>query len=123
MSDPELKLDIPLSDIKNAIAVAVLSAFDQEKRDQMLKDVVRAHLTAKKDNWSKETILEETIGSQLKAMALEAVKLKIETWRPHFIKEIGKTLEPCKDSLFDKFKEAVARVSVSSVSVTVELED
>lgn len=71
-------IELPEGMIQNAIAVAIAEAFTPEQRDRVIRDVVRAHLTAKSDAYGRETILSNAIGDTIREIARKEVTAIIE---------------------------------------------
>lgn len=64
----EIKLDIGQAVLENAIAVAIAESFTPERREQIIKDVVRAHLTHKESSYDRETKVEIMMAAAFAAL-------------------------------------------------------
>lgn len=106
---PDLKLDIGEGQIANAIAVAMAESFSGEKRDALLRDIIRAHLSAKESLYDKETLLNKCVGQMVRNIAKEMLEAEVQNLRPK-IKEIVHTV------LGPGFEEEVCRQLESGLS-------
>lgn len=118
-----LDVSIPEALIKNAIAVAIAETFSPEKKDALIRDVVRAHLQYKENSYDKETILSKKVGEFIRRIALEEVGNVLDTMRPDVERIVQETLGPqFKDSVFANLKRGLQSVIVRNISVEVVLD-
>lgn len=120
MSSATAKIDLNISEgmIQNAIAIAITEAFSPEKRDQVLRDVVRAHLSVKQNSYDRETLLQKTIGEQIRLHANEAVKAKIAELAPEIRATVDKALGPqFSESVIAQLNASLASVLVSGIRI------
>lgn len=123
MSNPKLELEITEGQIQNAIAVAIAESFSPEKRDALLRDTVRAHLSLKQNSYDKETILSKQVGQQIREYAKEAVKELLEGLKPEIQKITSECLGPqFKESIFEQLKNALAYKTVGAIQINVDLD-
>jgi len=123
MPSGSLKLDIGEGEIQNAIAVALAEAFGPEKRDALLRDIIRSHLKYKENSYDKETILGKTVGKMIREMATDKVKLMVEEMRPEVYQIVSESLGPAfRQSVFESLKNALAGRVISLIHVSAEME-
>lgn len=119
----EMKLDISEGMITNAIAVAISEAFAPEKRDALLRDVIRAHLTTKKNSYDKHTLLDEEVGKVIRAVAQEMVVARIEELRPDIEKVVRSTLgKGFETSVIEGLKSSLKNCRITRVDVRAEID-
>lgn len=119
-------LSIELTDgqIKDAVAVALAECFSPERRDALIRDIIREHLTAKRETYSRETLLTETVGRAIKAIAEEALKVELEKMEPEVHALIAKQFgEGMKDSIFEQLKTSLSRMTAQGIQIKVEFTD
>lgn len=80
MSTVELKLTE--GQIQNAIAVAIAEAFTPERRDELVRDAIRAHLTVKSNSYDKETLFSSAVNRQLREMVAAELEKEVQAMRP-----------------------------------------
>lgn len=115
-----LKLDISEGQVANAIAVALAESFGPARRDALMRDVIRAHLSAKANSYDRETLLSKTVGDMVRGMASEAVREKVETWRPEVEAIVGSALgDTFKGAALAQLQAAMQRVVLSNLSINV----
>lgn len=120
----DLKLEITEGDVSNAIAVALAESFTPEKRDELLRDIVRAHLTQKENTYDKETLLSKRIGAIVRGIAVEQLEQKLESWRPEIEAIVSESVgDPFKESVFTSLKSALKRIGVVNLNVSAAIED
>lgn len=120
MSNATAKIDLNITEgmIQNAIAVAITDAFSPEKRDQVLRDVVRAHLSYKQNGYDRDTMLSKTIGEQIRVHATEAVKQKIAELSDEIRATVDKALGPqFSESILTQLQASLTRVMVSGIRI------
>ena len=112
--------DIPEGLLINAIAVALAQAFTPERKDQLIRDVVRAHLTVKRNAYDKNTILDDQVGALIRQIASEKLREEVESLRPAIEAEIVKALGPnFKTSIVSQVASALQRISFNNLSVQI----
>lgn len=115
-----LKLDISEGQVANAIAVALAESFGPDRRDALMRDVIRAHLSVKANSYDRETLLSKTVGDLVRGMAAEAVKAKVETWRPDVERIVGSAMgDNFKEVALNQLSAAMQRVVLSNLSISV----
>lgn len=123
MKSTELKLDLSEGDINNAIAVALAEAFTPQKRDELLRDLIRAMLTQKVSNYGKETFLSQAVQSRIKGMVENQLSAFVERLRPDVDLLVEEALGPqFKANVLDGVKSGLSRILLENVRVDVKLE-
>lgn len=113
---------IPEGIIKNAVAVAIVSAMNDAMRENVITDVVRAHLNHKIDTYGKETILSRAVGEAVRGMVKDALKERLETIRPKVNETVGRVLGPkFEDQVFKELQSALETVVLSNVKLTAKV--
>lgn len=125
MSD--LKIEISHGELRNAIAVALVDAFSPEKRDAIIRNVVRAHLEMKSPNsgWGQDqTILDKAVGDMLRKEAEEMMIERLQEMRPRIKEIVRKHLGPqYEEALVAKFEAAMSStVRIAGLSLHVDME-
>ena len=119
-----LELEIGEAQIQNAIAVAIVESFSGEQRDKVIRDVVRAHMSVKKDCYSKQTLLDATVGEQIRTMATKCLMEEIEKARPMVEQVVREVLGPgFEESICDQLRVGLAQRRVRGISVSVDVEE
>ena len=117
----EIKLDIGQAVLENAIAVAIAESFTPERREQIIKDVVRAHLTHKESSYDRETILSKLVGQSIREAAVAKTKELVEKMKPEVDKRVEKLLGPTfKAAVFAALDAALAHVVVSNMVIDIK---
>lgn len=118
-----ISIDISEAEIRNAIAVALAESFSGEKKDALIRDVVRAHLQYKENSYDKETILGKRVGGLIRTIALEEVDKVIHSMRPDVECIVSELLGPSfKESVFENLRRALKNVVVKGITIDVNLE-
>lgn len=118
-----ISIDIPEAEIKNALAVAVAESFAPDKRDALLRDIIRTHISAKKDDYSKQTILDAAVGSQIRSMATNVLTAEIEKMRPEVEAIVAEMLGPkFKIDVIAQLKLALSHVSLNNLTITARID-
>lgn len=120
MSNATAKIDLNITEgmIANAMAVAIAEAFSPEKKDQVIRDVVRAHLSYKANSYDRDTLLSKVVGEQIRAQAMEAVKAKVADLAPDIRRIVDKALGPrFSDSVLAQLEASVARLAVANITI------
>lgn len=119
-----VSIDISEAEIQNGIAVALAESFGPEKREALLRDVIRAHLSVKADRYDKETLLNKTIGTLIRKIANEQVEARINELRPEIEAIVTRQLGAgFKSSLLDQLEMSLKHKVVSDVHITAVLDD
>ena len=119
--ESKIDLRIPEGEIKNAIAIAIAESFTQEKKDALIRDVIRGHLSQRKDSYSRSTLLDECVGSLIRKIAEEELVVVLETMRPQIKNSISKYLGVSfKDSLCSQVEEALKHTIIYGLKISVE---
>lgn len=115
-----LSLDIPEGEIRNAIAVAVADAFGPEKRDALLRDIVRAHMTYRENSYDKETLFSKRVGAQVREIASEVAAKQIEALRPEIEAIVAESMGPqFKEAVYTQVRDALRRVATANMRFNV----
>ncbi len=123
-----LKIEIGEGEIRNAIAIALSESFGPEKKEALIRNVIRAHLEMKNPNanWGSrdQTILDAAVGDMLRKEAKDALIERLELMRPRIREIVRKHLGPqYEESLVAKFESAMkATIRIENVSLHVEME-
>jgi ATP-dependent Lon protease len=122
MSD--LKLEIGEAQIQNAIAVAVAESFSGEKRDALLRDIIRAHLSVKQNSYDKETLLAKTVGTMIREYARECLESEIQKLKPRIAEVVRQSLGPgFEEEVCAQLVRGLAHRKVMGISVSVSVEE
>ncbi len=118
MSTVELKLTE--GQINNAIAIAIAEAFTPEKKDSLIRDIIRQHLTIKQDHYSKDTLFSHSVNKVIGVMVKEELDKQVEALRPEveeMVKEVfgGKV----KINIIEQLKYSLKKVALDNISVSV----
>jgi len=117
-----LTFDIPEGQIRDAIAVAIAESFSPERREAIIRDVVRAHLQIREGTYDKETLLSKQVGAQIRQIAQDEVKIIISSLEPAIRERVRKTLgEGFSDSVLCQLENALSCKVVDGISVSVSL--
>lgn len=120
MSD--LKLEIGEAQIQNAIAVAVAESFSGEKRDALLRDIIRAHLSAKENSYDKETLLNKRVGSMIRTYAGECLEAELQALKPKIAEIVNKHLGPgFEEEVCSQLIKGLTYRKVTGISVSVSV--
>jgi len=118
----EIKLEIGEGQIKNAIAIALSESFTQDKKDALIRDIIRGHLNVKTDSWSRETLLSKCVGDLIRKIAEKEMSKVIENMRPQIQVAIKKYLgKGFSDSLCKQIEEAVQRIVVQNICIDIKV--
>lgn len=123
MSNATAKIDLNISEgmIADAIAVAIAEAFSPEKKDQVLRDIVRAHLAHKANSYDRDTMLSKAVGDGIRSMASEAVKAKIESMREDVYRVVDEEVGPkFRDAVLGGLKASLAQLTISNICISAQ---
>lgn len=123
MSMGTAKIDLNITEgmIANAIAVAISDAFTPEKRDAMIRDVIRAHLSVKQNSWDKDTLLSKAVGDQIRKMTDESVRERVAQMGDEVRALVTKTLGPqFQESVLTQLQAALGRMATSNLTLTAK---
>ncbi len=121
---PDFKFEIGEAQIQNAIAIGIAESFSPEKKDVIIRDIVRAHLSVKENSYSKQTLLSRIVGEQIRRMAEEVLSQEIEKSRPAIENTVREALGPgFQDSICNQLKAGLVNRKVRNISVNVEMEE
>lgn len=122
MSD--LKLEIGEAQIQNAIAVAIAESFSGEKRDAIVRDIVRAHLSMKANSYDKETLLGKRIGDAIRSIAVEAIQAEVDAIKPAIAKVVHDALGPgFEEEVCQQLRSGLAYRKVEGVNVSIRMHE
>lgn len=120
MSNTSLKLDISEGQIQNAIAVALAEALPPERKESMIRDIVRAHLQFKENSYDKETLLAKRIGAAIREIATDELKNVVELMRPDIEKTIRAQLgDNFKTDIIEQLERALKSITLQQLQVSV----
>ena len=120
----EIKLEIGEGQIQNAIAVALAESFSPENKASIIRDVVRAHLNHKENNYDKETILSKVVGKHIRDVAMVQVEECLDEMKPDIQKIVKSSLgKQFSESVFTQLRQALSRVVVGGIKFNVNLEE
>jgi hypothetical protein len=121
-SEANFRIELTEGQINNAIAVALAETFTDERRDAMLRDIIRAHLAYKGDSYyNKETILSKVVGEQVRKMVNERLLAKVVEWRPQIEDVVDRTLGPsARDAVCAALGRALAGVKLDNLTVSLD---
>lgn len=117
------KIDINITEgmIANAIAVAIADAFSPEKKEQVLRDIVRAHLSYKANSWDRETLLSKTIGEAIRNQASEAVKEAVASMADDVKRIVAEVFGPkAKADILRQLETSLRALVVGNISLTAK---
>lgn len=120
MSNATAKIDLNITEgmIANAIAVAIAESFSPEKKDQVIRDIVRAHLATKQNSYDRETILSAAVSTQIRQLASEAVRLKVASMADDVNAAVDKALGPqFRESVMAQLQASLARLTVANIQI------
>lgn len=119
-----IKLDISEGQIRDAIAIGIAEAFSPERRDALLRDIIRAHLQYRENSYDKETLLGKRIGGLVREIASQAAKERVEELRPQICAIVREHLgERFEETLFAQLRERLGAAVVSNVRLAVDLDE
>ena len=120
----EIKFDIGEAQIQNAIAVAIAESFTPERNAQLVRDIVRAHLSYKENDYDKETLLNKVVGRLIRGIATSELEQMIKSQENNIREIVRDTLgEPFTTSVFNNLKAALAHKVVSNIQIRVDLDN
>jgi len=113
---------IPEGIIKNAVAVAITNSLDEMTREQIITDVVRAHLNHKVNTYDKDTILSKAVGDSIRAMVKEALSERLAELKPKVHEVVTKLLGPkFNDQVYGQLETALQSVTLANISLTAKI--
>lgn len=119
-----LSLEISEGQLKDAIAVALVEAFSPEKRDALMRDVVRAHLAYKTNSWDKQTLLGVAVGKMIRKVATEEMNKRLEEMRPRIAEMVRGALgSKFEASVFLSLTGALQSVAIRNIRVVAEMDE
>lgn len=117
-----LNLEIGEAQIQNAIAVAITEAFSQDKRDQLLRDIIRAHMSVKQNSYDRETLLSKEVGQMVRSVAVKVMKAKVEEWRPEIEAIVSKMIGPnFKANVTQQLEVALGNMAYRNINIKAEV--
>ena len=119
----ELKLNITEGQIENAIAVAISEALAPERRDSLLRDIVRAHMHYRESRYDKETWLSKAVGTQVRAMASEAIMERIRGLETEVKAIVNRTLgKGFENSVYGQLESSLRNRIVTGIHITADID-
>lgn len=115
------KIDLNITEgmIANAIACAIADAFSPEKKDQVLRDIVRAHLSLKTNSWDRDTMLSKAIGDAIRQQATEAVKDAVASMAPDVKRIVAEVFGPkARADILRQLETSLNALVISNISLT-----
>lgn len=120
----EIKFDISEVQIQNAIAVAIAESFSPDRNAQIVRDIVRAHLSYKENSYDKETILSKVVGTMIRTIAVDEVQKIIKEKEMEIRSIVRRTLgESFTDSVFIQLQASLSHKVISQIQITANLCD
>jgi len=120
---PDFKFEIGEAQIQNAIAIGIAESFSSEKKDSIIRDVVRAHLSVKENSYSKETLLSRTVGDMIRKIAADVLEKEIEKLRPSIEETVRNVLgDGFEKTICDQLKSGLIARQVSGIKVNILME-
>ena len=118
-----VSIDISEAEIRNAIAVALAESFSHDRRDGLLRDIIRSHLQHKEREYDKETLLSKEVGMAIRTMAGEELGRVLESMKPEVQQIVSEMLgEQFKQSVYDQLRAALGHVVISGVGISATLD-
>jgi hypothetical protein len=119
-----INIDIPQAQLENAIAFAISESFGPERKDALLRDIIRAHLHYRENSYDKETLLGKRIGVLVRDIVQKEIERIItEDLAPDIRKIVSQNLgDKFKDSVLEQLKSAVSRMVVSGINITPQID-
>ena len=109
--------------LENAIAVALVDQFSEDKKSAIIRDVVRAHLTVKADVYGRETALSAQVGTAIREMAKKKTSEVVETWRSEVEAMVETKLGgQYKQAVFTALAKAMNNIDFTGISVTFDFQ-
>jgi hypothetical protein len=121
-----LMFDVSEGDIMNAIAIAIAESFSGERRDAMIRDIVRAHLAYKESVYDKETLLAKRVGKIIRDIAEQKLAEVVQSWEPDIEAVVNRCLGPvCKATVLEQLERAIQRVALGKfrLDATIDAEE
>jgi len=121
---PDLKIEVSEAQVQNAIAVAIAESFTAERRDSLLRDVVRAHLSQRVDTYSKDTLLSKSVGDAIRAIAKESILARIDELKPQIYRIVQETLgAKFEVSVMMQLRDALTNKIVTRLSIAADISE
>jgi hypothetical protein len=120
MTNATAKIDLNITEgmIANAISIAIAESFSPDKKDQVIRDIVRAHLAYKQNSYDRDTMLSAAIGTQIRQLATEAVKQKVASMADDVNAAVDKALGPqFRSSVIAQLEASLARLTVANIQI------
>ena len=123
MSAGELKVEISEGDLKNAIAVCIAESFGPDKRDALLRDVIRAHIDVRKNTYDKDTLLSKSVGDMIRRCAEEEIAASFGEKIAPRVREIVRERmdEKYCDSVVLEVERAIASLTVDGLRFSASI--
>ena len=116
-----LNIDIPEGVIRDAIAVAIAESFTGEKRDALIRDIVRAHLQYRANNYDKETLLGNKVNEIIGQMVSDQIVVTLQEMRPHVNRIVSEVLgDSFRDSLYKSLEAGLKSLAVGNLRIKVD---
>ena len=116
-----INIDIPAAQITNAIAVGIAEAFSAEKRDALLRDIVRAHLSYREQPYDKETLLGKQVGRMVRDIAAEKVAEMVSAWKDEVAAIVAEELGPqFSETVFEQLRDCLRNLSIANLRVIAD---
>lgn len=118
-----LNVEVSEGQITNAIAVALAESFSPERKDALVRDIVRAHLSQKESSYDKETLFSKRVGAIVRQIAEEQIKAVFEQMRPDIEAVIASELGPqFKTRVVDQVRYACSRIALENLRISASIE-
>lgn len=120
----QIKLDIGEAQIQNTIAIAIAESFSPEHNAQLIRDIVRAHLSIKEGTYDKETLLSKSVGKIIREIALDEVGKLLNEQDEAVRKIVRETLgKPFVESVLSQLKTSISNKVIANVRILTDLKD
>jgi flagellar motor switch protein FliG len=118
-----ISFDIPKGEIENAIALAIAESFTPERKEAMVRDIVRAHLSYRESTYDKETLLSKAVGKIVRDIATEKMTAIVNDMRPKIEGIIVSCLGPAfKESVFKQLDYALKNKMISNIRIMADMD-
>lgn len=117
------KIDLNITEgmISNAIACAIADAFSPEKKEQVLRDIIRAHMSVKENSYDRETLLSKTIGTAIRKQASEAVAESVADMADDVRRIVAEIFGPkAKADILAQLETSLKALVIGNITITAK---